>query len=152
MEILLQKSYISESSLFSLELYTRLEQYNTMLKTSNKQIWWPSWVFWSIGFSNNTNSRTPTFKHSHITIKLGDWRWSSTFITIFSHISTPHHFRFNFNSFTSRNWGFWLLDSIRKKIRVSSFLNWGRTWPLIVGGKSCWEERAVWSVDCRLCN
>jgi len=28
--------------------------------------------FLSIGFSNNTNSKTPTFKHSHIIIKLGD--------------------------------------------------------------------------------
>jgi len=36
---LLQKSYISFIfNLFSLQLYTHLEQYNSMLKNSNKQI------------------------------------------------------------------------------------------------------------------
>jgi len=94
-------------NLFSLELYTRLEQYNTKLKNLKQGNYdhhntIPGF-FWSIGFSNNTNSWTPTFKHPHNTIKLGAWRWSLTFITFFSHIPTPHHFRFNFNSFASRN-------------------------------------------------
>jgi len=64
-------------NLFSLELYERAN------------IEWPSWVFWNIEFSNNTNSRTPTFKHSHSTIKLEARTWSSTFITVFFHIPTP---------------------------------------------------------------
>jgi len=69
---LLQKDYILFIfNLFWLQLYTHLEQYSNMLKKIKKQI---------MTIKNLINlSSLPvqsTFKHSHITIKHGAWRWS----------------------------------------------------------------------------
>jgi len=85
MVILLEKGYISFIfNLFSLQLYTHLEQYSSMLKKLKKQI---------MTIKNLINlSSLPiqsTFKHSHIAIKHGAWRWSLTLITVFAHIPTP---------------------------------------------------------------
>jgi len=67
MVILLEKGYISFIfNLFSLQLYTHLEQYSSMLKKLKKQI---------MTIKNLINlSSLPiqsTFKHSHIAIKHG---------------------------------------------------------------------------------
>lgn len=73
-------------------------------------------------------------QHLFNTIKLNAWKWSLTFITVFPHIPTPHHFRFNFNSFAWRNFEDFGFQIQYEKIRVWSLLNWGRTGPLIIGG------------------
>jgi len=124
---LLQKDYISFIfNLFSSQLYTHLEQYNSMLKNSNKQIMTIkiltslSSLLIQSNFSINLALQTSSLPLS-LALTM-DWTLSINLVFLPWPTSIPskkfEDFCFHIQS--------------KKKIRVWNFLNWGTILPLII--------------------